>query len=556
MKIKKQREMKNLVNIFLLSVVTILSGCTYLDYDESSYLKKEDVFTEFSRTKKFLTNIYSILPSDFMSIDGAMRASATDEAIHVDDMSAIHKFNNGTWSAIQTLDAKWNSMYSGIYDVNMFLEEIKGQKWEELQWREDYYELMEQFNLYQYEARFLRAYFYFELMKRYGGVPLVTKILDREEANTVKKATVEEIVNYIISECDTVINFLPVTYLDIPGDETGRVTKGAAMALKARTLLYFASPLHNPGNDIQRWINAAKSSKSIIDSAWYHLESDYSDVVNNETSQELIFERRQPESTSFERANFPIGYEGGNTGTCPTQNLVNAYEMKDTGLPVNDPASGYDSIFPYNKRDPRLEKTIIINGSTWKGRTVEIWYGGANAEPKPFATKTGYYLKKYVIESVNLDPGNVSPKRHTWVIFRYGEVLLNFAEAMNEAYGPEDPAGMGMTALEAVNQIRQRAGMPDFPSGMTREQFRKKLQNERRVELAFEDHRFWDVRRWKIGDQTVDIKGVVVRMNPFGGYIYEEKDVEKRVWDDKMNLYPIPQQELYINDNLTQNPGW
>ena len=548
--------MKSLFSIFMIVTLVMLTGCNYLDYDESSYLTKDDVFNEFTRTKRFLTNIYSILPSDFMSIDGAMRASATDEAEHVNDMSAIQKFNNGTWSAVQSVDTKWSSMYKGIYDVNMFLNEIKGQEWEDIKWNENYNELMEQFDLYQYEARFLRAYFYFELMRRYGGVPLVTKILSQEEANSVKRASTGEIVNYITSECDTVIKYLPVSYLDISEAETGRATKGAAMALKARALLYYASPLHNESNDLKRWIDAAQSSKAIIDSAWYQLESNYSNVVNNEISSELIFERRQPESTSFERANFPIGYEGGNTGTCPTQNLVNAYEMKDTGLPINDPASGYDSIFPYKNRDPRLEKTIIINGSIWKGSEVQIWYGGANAEPKAFATKTGYYLKKYVIESVNLDPGNISPKRHTWVIFRYGEVLLNYAEAMNEAYGPENPADMGMTALEAVNQVRQRAGMPDFPQGLTQEQFRNKLRNERRVELAFENHRFWDVRRWKIGKQTIDIKGVVVRLNPFGGYIYEEKDLETRVWDEKMNLYPIPQQELFINSNLSQNPGW
>jgi len=548
--------MKRLINISLISLLLTISACDYLDYDETSYLEKEDVFKEFSRVKSFLTNIYSILPSDFMSIDGAMRASATDEAEHVNDLSNIRKFNNGTWSPIETLDSKWSSMYSGIYDVNMFLEEIKGQEWENLKWNEDYTELMEQFNLYQYEARFLRAYFYFELMKRYGGVPLIKNLPDCNEANQVNRASTEDIVNFIVSECDTVIKYLPVTYLNVPNGETGRITKGTAMALKARTLLYYASPLHNKTNDIERWKKAAESAKTIIDSAWYQLENNYSNVVNNETSVETIFERRQPESTSFERANFPVGYEGGNTGTCPTQNLVNAYEMKTTGLPVDDPDSDFDPIFPFNNRDPRLEKTVIINGSVWKGKMVEVWYGGTNAEPKTFATKTGYYLKKYVIESVNLEPGNVSPKRHSWIIFRYGEILLNYAEAMNEAYGSEDAADLGMTALQAVNMIRQRAGMPDFPAGMTQEQFRKKLRNERRVELAFEDHRFWDVRRWKIGSQTTNIKGITVQLNPFGGYLYEEKDVDKRIWNEKMNLYPIPQKEIFINNNLTQNPGW
>jgi hypothetical protein len=173
-----------------------------------------------------------------------------------------------------------------------------------------------------------------------------------------------------------------------------------------------------------------------------------------------------------------------------------------------------------------------------------------------YATPTGYYLKKYVIEGINLEPPNVTQVEHTWVLFRYAEVLLNYAEAMNEAYGPEDAAGMGMTARAAVNEVRQRAGMPDFPAGMTKEEFRSKLRNERRVELAFEGHRFWDVRRWMIGDQTTDIYGTTIGFNPFGGYTYEKTLVEEREFNDNMNLFPIPQTEIYKNPYLEQNPGW
>ncbi|MFW6277444.1 MAG: RagB/SusD family nutrient uptake outer membrane protein, partial [Prolixibacteraceae bacterium] len=145
---------------------------------------------------------------------------------------------------------------------------------------------------------------------------------------------------------------------------------------------------------------------------------------------------------------------------------------------------------------------------------------------------------------------------HTWVLFKYGEVLLNYAEAMNEVYGPENPGSHEMTALEAVNMVRQRVGMPEFQSGMTQVEFREKLRNERRVELAFEDHRFWDVRRWKIGDQTTEIYAVNVSRNPYGGFAYEKVLLEERDFEDYMNLYPIPQAEIYKNSNLEQNPGW
>jgi hypothetical protein len=187
---------------------------------------------------------------------------------------------------------------------------------------------------------------------------------------------------------------------------------------------------------------------------------------------------------------------------------------------------------------------------------VECWTGGANATPKTNATKTGYYLKKYLIESVSLSPSSVSSRQHTWVVFRYGEVLLNYAEAMNEAYGPENASTLGLTALQAVNQIRTRAKMPVFPAGLTKDQFRLKLQNERRIEMAFEEQRFWDIRRWKIGNTTQDIYGMEITKNGDGTFKYTKKLIERRIFEDKMNLYPIPQSELFKNNKLKQNTGW
>jgi hypothetical protein len=542
---------------FLSLLILFTVSCDYLEYDETSYNRKEDVFEDFGRTKSFLTAIYAKLPTDFNSIDGAMRSSATDEAEHVWDLSNVQKMNDGSWSAIQPLDNVWGQMYDGIRAVNLFLIETDGQEFEDEKWNEDYEEMMEQFNNYPYEARFLRAFFYFELIKRYKNVPLITEVLTPEEAQQVEQASFDDVVAFIVNECDAIATELPNDYGSFSSaQETGRATSGAALALKARTLLYAASPLHNTSNSQALWEEAASAAAAIISEENYTLEPNYNTVVNNLTSNELILGRRQGQSNDFERRNFPIGYEGGNTGTCPTQNLVDAYEMVETGLPVTDPVSGYDPIFPYSGRDPRLAETVIYNNSNWKGQPVEIFYGGANAKPKPNATKTGYYLKKYVIEAINLDPTNTTQRIHTWVLFRYGEVLLNYAEAMNEVYGPEDLGSHEMTALQAVNMVRQRAGMPGFPAGMTQNEFRDKLRNERRVELAFEDHRFWDIRRWKIGSQTTDIYAMNVGRNPFGGFAYEKVPLEQRVFEDYMNLYPIPQAEIYKNSNLEQNPGW
>ena len=417
---------------------------------------------------------------------------------------------------------------------------------------------MSQYVIYPYEARFLRAYFYFELIKRYGDEPLITTVLTDEESNKVTRTPFDQVVQFIVSECDAVSGKLPKSFTTVINAETGRATRGAAMALKARTLLYAASPLFNPTNDKSKWIAAATASKAIIDSAVYSLDASYANVVNSLTTKELIFERRQVAANSFEASNFPIGYEGGNTGTCPTQNLVDAYEMKANGLNINDSGSGYKPLLPYTGRDPRFALSVLYNGTLWKSIPVEIWNGGLNAPPKRYATKTGYYLKKYLIEAISLSAAAPSTRIHTWVLFRYGEVLLNYAEAMNEAYGPATTGqdNLKLTALQGVNLVRTRATMPAFPATLTQDQFRNKLRNERRVELAFEDHRFWDLRRWKTGNTTTTIKGMDVAKNGMGVLTFTPKVVETRVWDEKMNLFPIPQSELNINSGLVQNPGW
>lgn len=543
----------------LLALIMILAGinaCEYLEYDESTYFLEEEIFEDFGRTKQFLTGIYAYLPADFSPVDGAMRSSASDDAVHVWDNSDIYKFNNGAWSAIATLDNVYSRMYTGIRAANKFLMEIEGKDYEELKYNDDYWKVEQQLELFPYEARFLRAFFYFELVKRYASVPLVTEVLNAEEANNVGQSSFDDIAAFIANECDTVAKYLPVSYKEMANGETGRVTRGTAMALKARVLLYIASPLHNETGELQKWADAADAAAALIDSAYYVLEEDYSDVVNNAESVELIFGTRQGETNGFEKKNFPLGYEGGNTGTCPSQNLVDAYEMLSTGLPIDDPASNYDINFPYLDRDPRMEATILRNEDVFKGKTIETWYGGANAAPKPNATKTAYYLRKYIIESINLEPTNTTKKKHLWVLFRYAEVLLNYAESMNEIYGPDDAGGHNLSAREAANIVRSRAGMPEFPTGLGMEGFRERLRNERRVEFAFEDQRFWDVRRWKIGDSIKDIYGMQITGNVYGGYVFEKKLIEERLWEDRMNFYPIPQSELYINSNLTQNPGW
>lgn len=547
------------VIISLLFITMFLGSCEYLDYDEKTYLLKDDVYSDIERTRSALTGIYTALPSGFTQVGNAMLASACDEAVFANDADAVHKYYNGAWSAAQPLDSKWN-LFVPIRRANRFLVEVDQQSYEDYLWDKDptYETLMTEVERFKMEARALRAYYYFELAKRYGDVPLITTLLTEEEANQLSRTPFQEVIEFIVQECDSVAPHLPKNYADERLGETGRITQGAAMAIKARALLYAASPLHNPDNDVAAWQEAAEASISIIDSGLYSLSPSYSSVFNNykQANPELILERRHSASNSFERINFPVGYVGGSSGNCPTQNLVDAYEMEETGLGIDEAGSGFDPVRPFQGRDSRLASSILYNGASWKGQVIEAYNGGANGQPLRYATPTGYYLKKYVIESINLEPPNVTQVEHTWVLFRYAEVLLNYAEAMNEVHGPEDAAGLSMTALAAVNEVRQRAGMPEFPAGMTKDEFREKLRNERRVELAFEEHRFWDIRRWMIGDQTTEIYGVNIGWNPYGGNTYENAFVEERVFEEKMYLYPIPQAEIYKNSNLGQNPGW
>lgn len=550
------------ISLSLLALLLLCTGgCDFLSYDETTAYKEDDVFSDLTRTRRFVSNIYSrFRPGGFNSVDGAMRASGADNAEEVSPNSPVQIFNNRSWSPTNTVDSKWNGtpgdLYQGIRAANQLLENFDIDNYDDIQYNDDYENLMARAQYYPYEARFLRAFFHFKLLKRYGSVPLVTSVPTPQEANNMEPASYDEIVDFIVSEMNAIQTELPVTFESVPVAATGRPTRGAAMALKARALLYAASPLNNSSGEQEKWVRAAEAAKAIIDSSFYSLENNYSDAFNDITSEELIWERRHGPSNSFEQSNFPVGFEGANPGTAPTQNLVDAYEMQSTGQPIEASGSGYDPDNPYEGRDPRFYETVIYNGSTWKGREVETWNGGLDGPPQPEATETGYYLKKYVIEDISISPPQTTTRTHTWVVFRYAEVLLNYAEAMNEAYGPSDPAGMGMTAREAVNIVRQRAGMPNFPAGLSKADFREKLRNERRVELAFENHRFWDVRRWKIGPSTTEIYGMEITRNEDGSFDYERKLVEERVWNERRNLYPIPQGEIVKNQALEQNQNW
>jgi len=567
--------MKRILSFFFVAAVIGLSSCEDLERELITDISEQQLIRSYDFTLNRLNSIYTDIPAGYLQIDGAMTASATDEAEHTLETSDVQKFNNGSWNAIDNPENLWGSLYRGIRKTNQLLVATDSINLDQFKLdpaptaQVTYQSRLNDIRRWKYEARFLRAYFYFELVKRYGGVPLFTQALSIEQDfSTVKRNTLTECINYITAECDSAARNLPLTYT---ATDLGRATRGAALSLKSRVLLYAASDLFNTttwatgyanpelislpsGDRAARWKAAADAAKAIIDLAGtgYALSANYRNlfITNGYAQPEIIFSRRNGASNQFERANYPIGYDLGNSGTTPSQNLVDAYEMSNgTRFDWNNPTHAAN---PYTGRDPRLGLNVILNNTTYKGRPLEAWAGGRDGQGIVNATKTGYYLKKYVNENLNLLLNNTSV--YAWQLFRLPEIFLNYAEALNEV----SPGNADIKTF--VDRVRTRTGvaLPALPAGLSQVQMRERIRNERRVELAFEDHRGWDVRRWLQGPQTLGapLMGVEITRSSTGTFTYKPVEVEKRVFEPKMYLYPIPQGEINASKGILQNPGW
>ncbi len=554
-----------LKNIFLSALaVLMLSSCgDQMDYKEYSIYDTAYMQKKFERAGGFLSTIYASLDSDFGNYDGATLASATDESVYSHDGNSIETFFNGAWSPTTPNSSIWTSCYEGIAYCNLFLDEFNGLTFDDYVLDKNYEAEMYQYNNYQWEARWARAYFYFLLVRQYGGVPLITSNLTAEEASVQPRATAEEVFAFIDSECEAIKNKITKDYGDLGNlamspANNGRANNLAVLALQARAALYHASPLFNTNNDKNLWQKAAELNKAVLDSCTARkmkLSSDYKGLFIGNTSWsdanavgEIIFGRRMPtDNRTFETNNFPVGMTGagagGGGGNCPSLNLVEAYE----------------------EGDKRFEQTVACNGDMWPNANtvpLETYIGGVNGLPTAYATPTGYYLKKYLTESVQIAGNGANTCKHVWVTFRLGEFYLNYAEALMNLSGSgyTAPSGFPASATPAyyINQIRKRAGLAALPTDLSYDDFKAKYENERFVELAFEGHRFFDVRRWKEAPKYfTNIRGMEITKNADGTFTETAKTVQTRQWDDKMYLFPIPQSEILKSGNvLTQNPGW
>ena len=547
-----------------ISIAFTLSSCNgFLDREEDSFIDKTATFDSYNRTKQYLTYAYTLLPDGLNRFSReAMLASATDDAEFAIESAEIQQLNNGSWNALNNPDDVWNRYFSGISKcctllentnhVNLDISRLDPDK------QVEYANSLKDIRMWRAEARFLRAYFHFELLKRYGPIPIVTSTLSiNGNYENTPRPTMKEVVDFIAKECDIAADTLELTPWRNVNDAFGRATKGAALALKSRLLLYAASPLYvdfgdtneaNKPTDIALWKSAADAAKAVIDLNQYELASSYADLFKNDfQNKEYIFVRRYAANSDFEKSNFPVSF-GGKGGTNPSQNLVDDYEMLDgTPFDWNDPAKAAQ---PFENRDARLGATILMNMAPFKGKKVATYPEGADASPNPNATKTGYYLRKFLNEDVNIQTGG-SSSGHVVPLFRLAEIYLNYVEALNEC----DPTNPDITLY--LNKVRNRASLPNV-SALSQEQMRAVIQHERRVELAFEEHRSWDVRRWKIASSTfgAPLMGVQIERKPLGGYTYMPVKVEQRVFQPKMYWYPIPQSEVLKLKQWKQNNGW
>lgn len=573
--------MKKKILLFMLLCLTALTSCDdWLDRDVETALNETIAFSSYENAINVAYSVYGDLPQGLSEIWGsassAMMASATDEAEFTIQTHAVQKYNTGSWRPTDMPDNPLNKYYASIRKVYNFLEHADNINYDDVRDNPSqpgaYETRLKDVQQLKYEVLLLRAFYMFELIKRYGGVPIVKEKLKLDtDYATLKRNTLEECVNEIIYWCDEVSKegTLPVKQ---PDAELGRLTSGAAKALKSQVLLFAASELwNNPswaggyahpelislptGDRNERWKAAADAAKEVIDmstEAGYGLDT-YANLFGTTAfrSKEIIFCRRDAASNSFEKVNLPISYDLVTGGNCPSQNLVDAFQVKvDESTAVDfdwsNPAYAGN---PYANRDSRLKTFVLVNNEWFKERNVEIWAGGRDGAGVRNATPTGYYIKKFVYPYSNLTTNGTSV--HTWIYIRLAEIYLNYIEALNE-YKPGDS-----DIKTYYDLIRSRAGMPGLPAGLSQDEVRKLIRQERFVELCFEGKRWFDLRRW-MDEETLKqpLRKVDITKQATGGFTYVAGKLEDRVFEKKMYFYPIPLTELNKLPDWEQNPLW
>ena len=599
---------KNII-LYLTALLT-LSSCQDMFAPADENNRQEDAMYEESKyAAGLLMYGYSRLPYSTSTETDV----ATDDAVTNNTNSNFLNMATGTWAADNDPMSQWNSCKDGIQYVNKFLTIVDKVKWAPSAASKQQMFIDRQ----KGEAYGLRALFYYYLLQAHGGyadddqlygVPLLTEPEDGSSDFNQPRALFSDCVKQCFADCDSAMKYLPTDYVDLSVDEIpakykelgaestgynlvfGSRSKGLmsgkiAEAIKAQVALLAASPAFRDQSGVtsaEAAVLCANVLKRIDGlngfdkdgSIWYKNHSKLDPSASE--MPEILWRADRSKDANQERENFPPTLYG-NGRVNPSQNLVDAFPMR-SGRPITDPKSGYDPKNPYANRDPRLSDDILYNGVTFRNTLIitgtypndkdesldNINYGNTS-------TRTGYYMKKLLNEKVSPLQSSLVEQYHIYPRIRYTEMFLAYAEAANDAWGPKaDPTGVGFTAYDVIKAIRQRAGLGkdeigfDLPEGdayleecaADQAKMTGLIRNERRIELCFENKRFWDLRRWKMPlNETV--KGIMIDRNDEGELSYKVIDVEERKYDSSYQWYgPIPKSEVLKWSNLKQNKGW
>ncbi len=577
----------------LLGSLILFSACELLEPENDNHSTLDRVYDDPAYGEGLLLRAYTYIPTNDYRYDEV----ATDDAVTNDRLSSYLRMATGEWSAFYNPQNLWDNCNRGIMYINEFLGIVN-----DIPWKPSDEELNELYKRrFTGEAYAIRGMLKYFLLRNHGGygtngellgTPVYNEFLVNEEDFSIPRATFAESLNSAYADFAEALNYLPLDYGNLGGLEElpagfGEVTDISSYnfvfgdvtqqrmsgrhvkAIKARLALLAASPAFNPTNDLNLWEEAANLTAELLEDIggpsgldpkghtfYLKAQVDDADITagNKKDIAEILWRRPIYTNAVREQDNFPPSLYGKGEIN-PTQNLVDAFPMKN-GYPITDENSGYDPQNPYANRDPRLSLYVVYNGSKMKNTVINTGVGAGDngLDAVQNSTRTGYYLKKLLREDVNANPSSVSNQKHFNTHIRYTELFLNYAEAANEAWGPDAAGTNGFSAKEVIAAIRKRAGIaqPDeyLASVSGQDEMRQLIRNERRLELCFESFRFWDLRRWK-EDLTVPAKGVQIQDNNFTYFT-----VEERAYDNAyMHYGPLPDKEI-VKFSLIQNNGW
>jgi hypothetical protein len=578
--------------ILVMAMIASLASCTLLEPVADNHSTINRIYADPGYAEGILMNAYAKIPTNALTFNDV----ASDDAVSNNKLSDYLRMATGQWSAMYNPVDQWSNCISGIQTLNQFTTLIDTVNWKgsvpELNW------LYTQ--RFKGEAFALRALLQYHLLVAVAGpgsdgqmlgIPILDNFLQVNADFNIPRATFQASVERIYADIDQSLKYLTMNdYVNVtaagqlpPGYEkvavtnynivfgselNQRISARVAKALRAKVALLAASPAFN--NDAAKWVQAANYAGEVLksiggiagldpDGNKFYLKS-LVDKLNVSASpaidqKEILWRRSVVASNTRELANYPPSLFGrGNTN--PTQNLVDAFPALN-GYPVSRAESNYDKTNPYANRDPRLRLYIVYNGNTFSGKTILTGVGGGvdAKDSIEASTRTGYYLKKLLVEEVNLNPVSMTTQKHYETHIRYTELFLTYAEAANEAWGPLGTGTWGFSAKDVIAAIRTRAGIakadPYLTAISTKEEMRELIRNERRIELCFEGFRFWDLRRWK-SNLSEPARGININKGA-----YTIVDVEPRAYNnDFMHYGPVPQTEVVKYSAIVQNKGW